>query len=82
MTKTEYSMGGIEIREMHSSQKKEYKEFFMEGLVADEKNFRISPSDELSAPFPTLNQMDSFTLAAYVNHELAGVVSFSRDGAD
>ncbi|HEX8546050.1 MAG TPA: GNAT family N-acetyltransferase [Cytophagaceae bacterium] len=70
----------IEIKEIKSDQIAVYKSFFQVGLKNDEDNFRISLNDDLSAPFPTKDSEDSFTLGAYVKHELVGVVSFERDG--
>ncbi|MEO6080521.1 MAG: GNAT family N-acetyltransferase [Steroidobacteraceae bacterium] len=70
----------IEVHEMKSSRIGEYRSFLGEGLARDEQHFRISPSDDAAAPFPTQDKEDSFTLAAYVDGALAGVVSFERDG--
>jgi len=44
--------------------------------------FRITPTDDLNAPFPTKDTEDSFTLGAFVGSELARIVSFERDGKD
>ncbi|MEO6098324.1 MAG: GNAT family N-acetyltransferase [Fibrobacteria bacterium] len=70
----------IEIQEMKSSRIGEYRSFLGEGLVRDEEHFRITPSDDSAAAFPTQDKEDSFTLAATVDRVLAGVVSFERDG--
>lgn len=75
-------MENLKIIEMLSDKSEEYKAFFMTGLIQDEDNFRISPTDESTAPFPTKDSADSFTLGAYVHNQLAGIVSFSRDGID
>ena len=72
----------LEILELRSAQAAEYKRFFMEGLIRDEESFRISPGDESNAPFPTEGRPDSFTLGAYLDGDLAGVVSFQREGRD
>ena len=72
----------IAIREINSSEAELYRDFFAVGLREDEDNFRISPSDDAVAPFPTRDREDSFTLGAFSDHDLCGVVSFSRDGAD
>jgi RimJ/RimL family protein N-acetyltransferase len=72
----------MKIVELMSHRGKEYKDFFIQGLAQDEDNFRITPGDELDAPFPTRDKKDSFTLGAYVKDLLAGVVSFTRDGSD
>lgn len=70
----------IEIKEIISEESVSYKQFFMAGLIQDEDAFRISPEDEINAPFPTSDRADSFTLGAYENKVLLGVVSFQRDG--
>jgi ribosomal protein S18 acetylase RimI-like enzyme len=75
-------MSVVEIKEIKTDQLKLYKEFFVVGLIKDEENFRLSPDDDLYTLFPTKDTSDSFTLGAYLNHELAGVVSFERDGSD
>jgi GNAT superfamily N-acetyltransferase len=71
----------IEIKEIRSAQILEYKSFLSTGLEKDEENFRISPGDEVNASFPTKDTEDSFTLGAYVADQLAGIVSFTRDGS-
>jgi len=52
------------------------------GLINDEENFLITPNDDLNAPFPTENICTVFSLGAYLNNELVGVVSFLRDGGN
>lgn len=71
----------IEIREVTSEQKAEYAQFFTGGLLADGDYFRITPADECGADFPTSGLADSFTLGAFQESTLVGVVSFTRDGA-
>ena len=75
-------METVIIREIQSGQHEIYKEFFLNGLFQNEDNFRMTPQDIAHSGFPTNDRADSFTLGAYVNGELAGVVSFMRDGAD
>jgi RimJ/RimL family protein N-acetyltransferase len=70
------------IKEIKSDHLTSYKEFLRTGLIEDEDNFRLTANDDEEAPFPTNNKEDSFTLGAYINNELAGVVSFERDGAE
>jgi cyclohexyl-isocyanide hydratase len=70
------------ITEMRSHQLQEYKLFLQTGLHHDEESFRITPADDSETSFPTRDREDSFTLGAYVENKLAGVVSFTRDGAD
>jgi cyclohexyl-isocyanide hydratase len=74
-------MGDLKIIEIKSGQTDQYRQFLMVGLHEDEENFRITPNDEFNAPFPTKDREDSFTLGAYVDNSLAGIVSFERDGA-
>ncbi len=58
-----------------------YKSFFTTGLHNHRDCFRISPADETREPFPTHATPDSFTLGILTeNQELAGVVSFQREG--
>ena len=73
-------MESIVIREVKENQKKLYSTFFNNGLVTDESNFRMSVNDVINLPFPTEGTKDSFTLGAFSEGELAGVVSFERDG--
>ncbi len=75
-------MNEIKILEIKSTQNIEYKDFLKVGLINDEENFRITPTDDLNFMFPTKDKEDSFTLGAYIENSLAGVVSFSRDGND
>lgn len=75
-------MSKVTIAEINSVQIEQYKRFFTMGLTHDEEFFRITPADEADAPFPTKDNNESFTLGAYIDNELAGIVSFIRDGAD
>lgn len=59
-----------------------YRALLIPGLTQDADSFRIAPEDEENAPFPTQNRPDSFTLGTFVDEQLAGVVSFQREGAD
>ncbi len=75
-------MNNIEIIELKSNQIKVYKDFLNIGLIEDEENFRITPTDDLHSSFPTKDKEDSFTLGAFIENELVGIVSFTRDGYD
>ena len=58
-----------------------YQDFMMEGLRKHQDCFRISPTDQTNEAFPTSGLPDSFTLGFITDtDELAGVVSFQRDG--
>lgn len=69
----------IEIREILPAENELYQTFFKQGLLEDEENFRISPNDP--AVFPSKGTEYSFTLGAFSEGQLAGVVSFEREGA-
>ena len=75
-------MNKLEIKEIKSDQVERYKKFLRFGLINDEENFRLTKNDDLNSPFPTNDTFDSFTLGAYSENELAGIVSFARDGID
>jgi ribosomal protein S18 acetylase RimI-like enzyme len=75
-------MNRIEIREILSKEIEQYKMFLTAGLQSDEENLLITLKDNADAPFPTKDRNDSFTLGAYAENVLAGVVSFVRDGED
>lgn len=68
------------VSEIFSSQMGEYKAFLHVGLLNDSESFRIAPEDDVNEGFPTRDLADSFTLGAYVDSHLAGVISFERDG--
>lgn len=72
----------MEVKEIYAQDSAAYKAFLLKGLVEDGANFRISPDDEKDAPFPTLGTPDSFTLGAFADQRLAGIVSFGREGRD
>jgi cyclohexyl-isocyanide hydratase len=58
-----------------------YQAFLLKGLEIHRHCFRISPADEVNESFPTYGMQDSFTLGVLTDsHELAGVVSFQREG--
>jgi cyclohexyl-isocyanide hydratase len=68
------------VTEIFSSQLAEYKSFLLQGLLTDSENFRIAPQDDENEGFPTTDLADSFTLGAYHDGQLAGIISFERDG--
>ncbi len=72
----------IEIKEILSTQIEQYKMFLNIALQNDAETLLITPGDNLSAPFPTKDRNDNFTLGAYENNILVGVASFVRDGED
>lgn len=73
-------MTSIEIKEILSSQIAQYKKFLTAALQIDKENLLITDKDNTDSPFPTKDRNDSFTLGAYIDNVLAGIVSFERDG--
>ena len=71
----------MKLVELTEQQPFNYKAFFTNGLALHRDCFRISPADEANEPFPTRATPDSFTLGILTDdNELAGVVSFQREG--
>lgn len=70
----------ISIRELHPQENNLYQAFFQKGLMEDSDNFRITTGDP--AVFPSTASPFSFTLGAFIQDELAGVVSFEREGGN
>lgn len=75
-------MISIEIKEILSSQIEEYKDFLNIAVQTDEESLLITAKDISNTSFPTKDRNDSFTLGAYIENVLAGVISFARDGED
>ena len=75
-------MNIIEIKEILSADIELYKMFLTTALHGDKENLLITHKDNTGAAFPTKDRNDSFTLGAYAENVLAGVVSFARDGED
>lgn len=75
-------MSSIEIKEIFSTEIEQYKMFLTAALKSDEENLLITHKDNKDALFPTKDRNDSFTLGAYAENVLAGIVSFARDGED
>ena len=75
-------MNGVEIKEISSAQIEQYRMFIAAGLQSDDESLLITIKDNASAPFPTKDRDDSFTLGAYIENVLAGVISFARDGEE
>jgi len=73
-------MFSIEIKEIFSSQIAAYR--MLLAIGSNEETLLITPRENLEAAFPTKDCYDSFTLGAYADNVLAGVVSFGREGAD
>ena len=80
--KKKIKMNNIAIEEILSGDIGLYKIFLETALKSDKENLLITPRDNSVAPFPTKDRNDSFTLGAYAENTLAGIVSFARDGDD
>jgi len=75
-------MNNLEIKEIFSADIELYKMFLTAALQSDKENLLITHKDNTDSAFPTKDRNDSFTLGAYAENVLAGVVSFTRDGED
>lgn len=75
-------MSSIEIKEILSTDIEQYKMFLTVALHSDKENLLITHKDNTDAAFPTKDRNDSFTLGAYAENVLAGIVSFAREGED
>ena len=75
-------MDSIEIKEILSADIELYKMFLAAALQIDKENLLITHKDNNDSTFPTKDRNDSFTLGAYAEKTLAGIVSFTRDGED
>ena len=73
-------MNAVEIREILSVDIRHYALFLSEALQTDKESLLITAADDIFTQFPTKDRNDSFTIGGYINGELAGVVSFIRDG--
>jgi cyclohexyl-isocyanide hydratase len=71
----------MKLVELTAGQNFDYHRFMLSGLQKHRDCFRISPHDQANEPFPTNATPDSFTLGLVTAMgELAGVVSFQREG--
>ena len=75
-------MNRIILKSLQDEDAATYCKFFRRILVSDADCFRISPNDVPRTEMPTRGLADSFTLGAFLDGGLIGVVSFARDGAD
>ncbi|PWU04310.1 MAG: hypothetical protein C5B52_01750 [Bacteroidetes bacterium] len=75
-------MTTIEIKEIFSTDLELYKTFLSTALQNDPENLLITQKDNSNAQFPTKDRIDSFTLGAYAENILVGIISFARDGED
>ncbi len=71
-------MNTIEIKELFAIHIEQYRTFLAAGT--QEETLLLTPSDNEAAAFPTKDRNDSFTLGAFSNQSLVGVISFMRDG--
>lgn len=69
----------FEIRPLQKSDNKRYKELWLYGVTELPEFFRIAAEDNPDPDIPTLFRPDSFTLGAWMDAELTGVVSLQRD---
>lgn len=73
-------MDSIQIKELLVSEARNYRNLVLSALECDHECFRISPNDDLDLPFVQSNTPDNFTLGAFDDAKLIGVVTFKRLG--
>lgn len=69
----------IEIRKLEPEDNDAYRGLWLYGISDQAEFFRIAPEDNLPQGIPTRFQPDSFTLGAFLDQKLIGIVSFERD---
>ncbi|WP_436517187.1 GNAT family N-acetyltransferase [Ekhidna sp. To15] len=74
-------MSEIVIKEIPPNFESQYKKLVLQALIDDHECFRISPDDDLDIPLLTLDD-NCFTLGAFLEAKLIGVVTFKREGTN
>ncbi len=69
----------ITIQYLEKSDNESYRSLWIYGITEQAMFFRISPEDDLTTGIPTRFTPDSFTLGAYSQAGLVGIVSVERD---
>jgi len=69
----------MEIRELEETDNPKFRKTWIEALTKQEKYFRTSIDDDLKPNIPTYFSKDSFTLGAFSNNDLVGLLSVTRD---
>jgi ribosomal protein S18 acetylase RimI-like enzyme len=69
----------LEIRKLEPNDNEAYRALWHYAITEHSAYFRIAPNDDLPMGIPTQFKPDSFTLGAFVDQTLVGIVSFERD---
>jgi cyclohexyl-isocyanide hydratase len=69
----------LTIRPLLETDNEQYRELWLYGVTALPEFFRIAAEDDPAPDIPTDFKSDSFTLGAWMDAELVGVVSLRRD---
>lgn len=69
----------ITIRKLTEVDNAQYRALWIHGIKDHASFFRVSCDDESTQFIPTRFTDDSFTLGAFIDSELAGIVSVERD---
>ncbi|WP_462248268.1 N-acetyltransferase family protein [Ekhidna sp.] len=75
-------MDDIQISELTSKSEFDYLALVRHALINDHDCFRISPNDDLDIHFNINDSKEEFTLGAFLDGKLIGVVSFKREGTN
>lgn len=67
------------IRELRQDDDWTYRSLWRDALCCHGQYFRTAADDNVAAGIPTRGTEDSFTLGAFDNHTLVGIVSLERD---
>lgn len=68
-----------DIRELDTKDNDAYRRLWLQGITEQPSCFRIAPEDQPSPSIPTHGTRDSFTLGAFADTELVGIVSLERE---
>lgn len=69
----------IKVRTLEPGDNAVYQRLWLQGLTEQSSFFRSAPEDDPAANIPTRFTPDSFTLGAFFERELIGIVSLERD---
>ncbi len=69
----------IDIRDLTPADNDDYRRLWLHGITEHSSFFRIAADDDAAPNLPTHCTIDSFTLGAFADKQLVGIVSLQRD---
>ncbi|MCX7032452.1 MAG: GNAT family N-acetyltransferase [Arenimonas sp.] len=69
----------MDVRLLGQEDEAVYRALWLHAMTSHSEFFRTSPNDDLPRGIPTRFCQDSFTLGAFLDQALVGIVSFERD---